>query len=121
MHDNLSLKQIQKEWHGTITSYGIGFTLCLLLSLLSCYLVIEKVISPPMLTYVLMGLALLQSIIQFIFFLHVGKEPKPKWESLVFYFMVMVLLIIVFGTLWIMNDLNERTMKNMPQMEMNHD
>ena len=42
------------------------------------------------------------------FFLHLGKETKPRWKLYVFGFMVSVVLIIVFGSIWIMNNLNYR-------------
>ena len=49
-----------------------------------------------------------------------GQEAKPRWETLIFCFMVLILLIIVIGSLWIMNDLNERVMPEMTR-EMSHD
>ena len=119
MHD-LSLKEIKKEWHGSLKSYAIGFIACLLLTTLSFFLVITKPFAVAHVIYALVGLALLQAIIQLIFFLHVGQEAKPRWNTLIFYFMVLVLLIIVLGSLWIMHDLDERMMSNMP-MGMTHD
>ena len=32
----------------------------------------------------IVALALLQAIVQLLFFLHVGQEAKPRWETLVF-------------------------------------
>jgi cytochrome o ubiquinol oxidase operon protein cyoD len=52
--------------------------------------------------------------IQLHYFLHLGDEPKPQWNLLTFGFMIGVVLILVFGTLWIMNNLNDRMM---PQMD----
>lgn len=120
MHDNLSLKEIQKEWHGTLKSYVIGFIASILLTIASFSLVITKLLKGQSLVYTLIGLAIVQAIIQLRFFLHVGQEAKPRWETLVFYFMVMVLLIVAIGSLWIIWDLNNRMMTDMP-MEMTHD
>lgn len=119
MHDELSLKEIQKEWHGTYKAYAIGFVLSLLLTLTSFSLVIFKVLSGYALIYSVVALALVQAIVQLIFFLHLGQEPKPRWESVIFAFMVTILLIIVIGTLWVMNDLNNRMMP-MDGMDMSH-
>lgn len=69
------------------------------------------------LIYTVIALALVQAIVQLLFFLHVGQEAKPRWETVVFYFMVVILFIIAAGSLWIMNDLNDRVMT----MEMPHD
>lgn len=106
MHHEPSLKQIQKEWHGTYSAYIIGFIASLILTTLSFLLVAKEMISAP----ILVGLGVLQAAIQLRFFLHLGSEAKPKWETLIFYFMLLLLLIIGLGTLWIMNDLNERMM-----------
>jgi cytochrome o ubiquinol oxidase operon protein cyoD len=110
MSEELSLKEIQKEWHGTFKSYKIGFFSSLVLTSISFCLVLTNIISNYILFVTISLLALAQAIIQLRFFLHVGEEPKPQWESISFYFMVGILLIIVLGTLWIMHDLDERMM-----------
>lgn len=120
MSSELSLAEIKKEWHGSFKGYLIGFFLSLLTTAVSFSLVITKTLSGNQLIYTLIGLAVLQAIVQLLFFLHVGQEPKPRWESLSFYFMVMVVLIIALGSLWIMYDLDKRVMLDMP-MEMTHD
>ncbi len=80
-------------------------------------LVITQVLSGPIFLFAIVGLALVQAIFQLLFFLHLGQEAKPRWEMLVFYFMLLVLFIVVIGSLWIMNDLNNRVM---PEMAMEH-
>lgn len=115
---DLSLNEIKKQWHGTFKAYAIGFTLSLLLTSISFYLTATHSLSGNALLYTLVGLAITQAIIQLIFFLHLGQEDKPRWETLIFSFMVLILLIIALGSLWIMNDLNSRMMS--PNMEM-HD
>lgn len=106
----LSLKEIQKEYHGTLKSYLIGFLVSLLLTGGSFFLVLTRLLSENFLIYSIIGLAITQAIIQLLFFLHVGQEAKPRWETLIFYFMLLVLFIVVIGSLWIMFDLNHRVM-----------
>lgn len=120
MHDDLSLKEIQKEWHGTLRSYVSGFIASVLLTVIAFFLVITKLFSEQVLIYAITFLALTQAIFQLLFFLHVGQEAKPRWETLLFYFMVTVLLIIALGSLWIMYDLNNRLMAEMT-IENSHD
>lgn len=119
MH-NLSLKETQREWHGTLKSYLIGFVASLILTSLSFGIVLTQFLLGPTLVYTLIGLAVAQTIVQLIFFLHIGQEAKPRWETFIFCFTVLILLIIVIGSLWIMNDLDDRMMGNMPH-EMTHD
>lgn len=113
MSDNLSLKETKKEWHGTFKAYVIGFIASLLLTAASFLLVITKSISGKFLIYTIAVLALIQAIVQLLFFLHLGQEEKPRWETVTFFFMVLVLLIVVLGSLWIMADLDARVMSNM--------
>ncbi len=122
MHD-LSLKETKKEWHGTLKAYVVGFVGSIVLTMCSFLLVIARPFSGPLLIYTITGLALAQAIFQLLFFLHLGQEAKPRWESFVFYFMVLVLFIIAIGSLWIMSDLNDRVMSNMISSikEMPHD
>lgn len=108
-----SLKQIQKEWHGSLHAYVVGFIASLILTCISFYFVANKVLTESTLVYAIVALALVQAAFQLLYFLHVGQEAKPRWETLTFYFMLLVLLIVVIGSLWIMLDLNERLMKNM--------
>lgn len=113
MTSELSLTEIKKEWHGSLRAYLIGFATCLVLTGISFSLVITKALSGTMLVYSLAGLAFVQAIVQLLFFLHLGQEAKPRWETWIFCFMVAVLLIIVLGSLWIMHDLNDRVMAGM--------
>lgn len=113
MKSDLNLKQTQNEWHGTWKAYVNGFLLSLILTIASFGLVLTKALQGASLVYTLAALALVQAIVQILFFLHLGKEAKPRWETVVFYFMLLVLLIIVGGTLWIMHDLNQRVMEHM--------
>jgi cytochrome o ubiquinol oxidase operon protein cyoD len=65
-------------------------------------------------------LGLIQAIVQIVFFLHVGQEAKPRWETLIFFFTILILMIIAIGSVWIMNDLNNRMMFGM-EKEISHD
>lgn len=106
---DLSLKEIQKEWHGSVRSYAIGMTASILLTLLSFTAVYMQWADAKL----LIALALVQAIFQLRYFLHLGEEAHPKWETGLFILMLVILLIVAIGTIWIMNDLNERMMMSM--------
>jgi cytochrome o ubiquinol oxidase operon protein cyoD len=116
----LSLNQIKKEWHGSLKAYLVGFVACLILTSTAFALVITQAISGTALVNTLAVLALVQATFQLLLFLHVGQEAKPRWETWTFLLMFLILLIIVTGSIWIMDDLNERMMPNMKEM-MKHD
>ncbi len=114
MSEDLSFEETKKEWNGSYRSYLIGFISSLLLTLISFFLVISNILPKKTLIVTISILAVVQALCQLEYFLHVGDEEKPRWETVVFYFMVIVLLIVAIGSLWIMYDLNERMMTWMP-------
>lgn len=100
---------------GLLTGYISGFILSIVLTLLAYALVVHHLLNNWTLVFVLVGLAVTQLAVQLIFFLHLSDESKPRWNLLVFLFMVVVLTIFVFGTLWIMNNLNYNHNYRSPQ------
>ena len=90
----------------TLLSYVIGFSASVLLSLEAYILVSRHELSGHGLLIVLVGLALVQLIVQLLFFLHLGRETKPRLRLVALAGVVMVILILVFGSLWIMHNLN---------------
>lgn len=90
----------------SLNPYFVGYGLSLLLTLSAFALVAQQSLSKRNLVAVVVLLALIQLFVQLRFFLHLGKESKPKWNLAAFAFMAIVLVILVFGSLWIMYSLN---------------
>jgi cytochrome o ubiquinol oxidase subunit IV len=95
--------------HGTLGSYITGFALSVLFTLAPYYLVVNNVVTGPTLV-LLIGFALLQLLVQLVFFLHLGRESKPRWNAMLLLFAALVVIIVVVGSLWIMNNLNYNMM-----------
>ncbi len=99
-----------------ITGYCIGFAISLLCTFIAYWIVQQYVTGAqgafayhviiPMLAI----LAVSQFVVQLVYFLHLGVESKPRWKQLVFWFMIIIVLIIVVGSIWIMNNLNYNMM-----------
>lgn len=94
----------------TTKSYITGFVLSVILTLIPYYLVVERVMTGWMLIIYLMVFAVVQLLVQLEFFIHLAPESGPRWNVLVFLFMGLVLLIIVLGSLWIMDNLDYHNM-----------
>lgn len=109
-------KQAQDKPHGTILSYGIGYVLSITLTLIAFALVGQHVNSRHSehshgsLMLWISALAIAQLLIQLLFFLHLHREKKPRWNLMAFQFMVLVVVIIVGGSLWIMHNLDYNMM-----------
>lgn len=99
-----------------ITKYATGFVISLLLTLASFWLVFQYANSDHKMTVgaitgMILVFAVVQLIVQLTFFLHLGEENKPRWNIVTFLFMIIVLVILVFGSLWIMDNLNYNMME----------
>jgi len=93
---------------GTPRSYTIGFALSIILTLVAYIARVKHVLSGKGLMAVLLGLAVVQFVVQLFFFLHIGRETKPRWKLLMLFLMIIFVLIVVLGSLWIMYNLNYR-------------
>jgi cytochrome o ubiquinol oxidase subunit IV len=99
---------------GSYRAYLIGFGLSLVFTLTAYAFTWQHVESHhsafphQLLIPIIVILALAQLITQLVFFLHLGRESKPRWNLMVFLFAVMIVGIVVFGSLWIMQSLNYR-------------
>lgn len=121
MHEP-NLIEIQKEYHGSLKSYIIGFSASLLLTLVSFSLVIAGKFSNRTIVISIVALALTQAAVQLRYFLKLGYEAKPRWETVIFCFMMVILLVIAIGSLWIMSDLDDRLMSDlMMDMQAHHE
>ncbi len=91
-----------------LRTYLSGYVLSLVLTIAAYLLVTHPSYSTSLIVGLISTLAVVQFLVQLVFFLHIGAERKPRWKLLVFIFMVGIVLIIVVGSIWIMNNLNYR-------------
>lgn len=105
---SLSHKDVDKP--GSLHLYVAGFIISVVLTVAAYLAVVQQLAEGWLLLGVIVICALIQLYVQLVFFLHLGHESKPKWNVATFLFMLLVLLILVFGSIWIMNNLNYNTM-----------
>ena len=96
----------QKAEHGTLNSYITGYVLSLEFTIIAYVLVTRHAFHNRTLITTVSVLAIAQFVVQILFFLHLGKETKPRWKQLVFWMMLTFVIIIVGGSLWVMYNLN---------------
>lgn len=92
-----------------LKSYIIGFVSSVLLTLAAFFVTIRPGffnLGTSGIITAIMGFALIQFVVQALFFLHLGQESKPRWNLVVFFTTLFVILILVTGSIWIMNHLN---------------
>jgi cytochrome o ubiquinol oxidase operon protein cyoD len=89
----------------TLRAYSLGFILSLALTVAAFWLAGERVFEREFLIAALIALAVIQLLVQLICFLHLGREPRPRWNAIMFAFAVFTVVVLVGGTIWIMNHL----------------
>jgi len=99
------MKTQTPQSEGSLTSYTIGFVLSIILTVAAYVLVLHHLLTGNLLIATIAGLALLQLMVQLLFFLHLN-QVKSRWNAIIFWFMVLIVAIFVFGSLWIMKNLN---------------
>lgn len=98
----------------TAVKYVIGFVLSLALTFSAYWVTMHGV--DKLTLYLLLGvLALVQMVIQLVFFLHLGEEARPRYKLATFLLMSLMLVILVVGSIWIMNNMNYNMANMSPQ------
>lgn len=102
-----------KAHNPSTISYLVGFILAVFFTLgsfipimygmLDSWTVSTKVIY-------LIGMALIQIVVQIIFFLHLNSGPDAKWNWITLWFAAMCVFIIIGGTWWAISHLNYNMM-----------
>jgi cytochrome o ubiquinol oxidase operon protein cyoD len=99
------LQPPQQSEYGTYKSYFLGFGISLLLTLIAFFLATRSSIQGWRLDLLIGSLAAVQSLVYLFFFLHLKDTSKPRWNLLTLLFTIMVVFIVIFGSIWIMNNL----------------
>jgi cytochrome o ubiquinol oxidase operon protein cyoD len=100
--------------HGSVISYQVGFFFSIILTLIAFLLVYlhinsdHAMFSHQFLTVAIFDLAVVQLIVQAVFFLHLNTHSSARWNMIVFLFTGLVVFTVVAGSLWIMQNLNYR-------------
>jgi cytochrome o ubiquinol oxidase operon protein cyoD len=97
---------MQKDITSSVWQYVVGFVLAVSTTLIAYELVVTRAMTGNMLIAAIVALAVMQLVVQVVFFLHLGKGRNARWNISAFLFMLIVLVIIVGGSLWIMYNLN---------------
>ena len=107
MEKDIVIRTFERET-GSVRSYVTGFVSAVVLTLVAFAIASKRSIMGNKLIAILLGLALIQFVLQLLFFLHIGRESKPRWKQLVLILMIVFVLIIVLGSIWVMYSLNYR-------------
>ena len=89
--------------------YVIGYILSLALTIEAYLLTVNGTFSPKVVIAAVVGLAIVQLMVQLFYFMHFDRMVRAPWNIVMFLFMAMVVAIVVFGSWWIMENLDYHT------------
>lgn len=102
--------QNQEEYREDLRSYIFGFAAALVLTAAAFALVFFGIL-PRAITLAAVGaLALIQIVFHFRYFLHVDLTRQKREDLQLILFSTLLLVIMAFGTIWIMMNLYGRMM-----------
>ena len=94
-----------------LSTYSIGFVLCVILTLIPFGAVMHQEISNKLTFAIVYISAILQFFVQVNCFLRLNTQTEQgKMNVMSFIFAIIILLVVVFGSLWIMWNLNYNMM-----------
>lgn len=91
--------------HGTLQAYITGFILSLVFTFIPYYLVVHGNSSGTKLLAIILGFGVLQMLVQLLFFLHLGRKPRPHWQIVFLGCTVFAILVVVGGSIIITSNL----------------
>jgi cytochrome o ubiquinol oxidase operon protein cyoD len=106
-----SYRAAHEASHGSLATYAVGFFLSLGLTALSFGAVMTGVLSSDMMLPAIAVLAVVQLLVQLIFFLHLGTAPEQRNNTVIFILTALLITTIVAGSLWVMHNANVNMMQ----------
>ena len=96
--------------HGTYRSYLIGFILSVVLTAIPFAVVMTGALPNWAAIAVVVGFAVVQIVVQMIYFLHMNTKSEGGWTMMAAIFTIIVIVIALSGSLWVMYHLNTNMM-----------
>ena len=98
----------------TVRLHVLGLALAIMLTATSFWAANTAALWPPGVPTGLAVLAIAQMGIHLVFFLHIGTGPDNTNNVLALAFGVLIVFLVVAGSAWIMSDLAEGMMADLP-------
>lgn len=97
-------------WNGSYKPVILGFLVSVILAFAMYRTAAVSHLTGSLFTISVFALAVFQALLQLILFMQVGLESRPHWISWSLVFTIIVILIVIGGSIWIMNNLNYNLM-----------
>lgn len=92
--------------HATLRGYLTGFALSLVLTAIPFWLVATHSLGAVATAVLILLMALVQIIVQMVYFLHLNTRSEGGWNFLAAMFTVVLVVIAISGSIWVMYNLD---------------
>ncbi len=92
--------------HGSVKEYVVGFILSVVLTAIPFGLVMFDLLATGPTVAVILVCAVAQVFVQLVYFLHMNTSSEQMWNTLSAVFVVVLVVVLVIGSIWIMQHLN---------------
>jgi cytochrome o ubiquinol oxidase operon protein cyoD len=96
--------------HATMRGYLTGFVLAVILTAVPFWLIGAKVLPRGTATAAALGFAAVQIVVHMHYFLHLSRKAEGGWSLLAFGFTALFVVIVLWGSAWVMEHMNENMM-----------
>jgi cytochrome o ubiquinol oxidase operon protein cyoD len=102
--------------HASFSGYMIGFLASVFLTAIPFWLVMGGVFESKATTsLIILAFAAVQIVVHMVYFLHMNFHSEGGWNMLSLLFTAVLLFITLFGSLWVMYNMNVNMMPGMMQ------
>jgi len=99
-------KSHMKPEHGTLQAYIVGFALSLVFTFIPYYLVVNHKLNGTTLLATILAFGVAQMLVQLLFFLHLGRKPRPRWQIGFLGATIFAVLVVIAGSIIITTNLH---------------
>jgi cytochrome o ubiquinol oxidase subunit IV len=105
------------ESHSSLQSYVVGFILSLGLTALAFSAVMTGLLPRATMLPTIACLAVVQLLVQLLFFLHLGAAPEQRNNTVIFLLTTLLISTVIGGSLWVMHNANVNMMPAQMSLE----
>lgn len=101
-----------------VLGYVVGLGLALLLTATSFFVAGTNLVWQPSIPVAIVVLAIAQMGVHIVFFLHITTGPDNTNNVMALFFGILIVVLVIGGSLWIMDNLNHNMMPMNQIMQM---
>jgi cytochrome o ubiquinol oxidase operon protein cyoD len=103
-------EEVEGNVASRILGYVVGQVLAVLLTAASFFVASTDLVWQPSIPIAIVVLAIAQMGIHLVFFLHIGTGPDSTNNVMALAFGILIVLLVIGGSVWIMDHLNGNMM-----------